>query len=267
MPSNSQGYIFDKTSPTQDNIVILNTRQALVQPFQATDWLDLRIGFFLSVCGATVGADDDVITGLAEEIGTPPDPLLPWNDRVAIGITDSATGTVFLGYTNVGGNRQSTTGTTKLVSSDSALGTTTSDYWRWQLNLNANWQLRILDNFIVRATSTDGSQMHLVQNFSGGHAPGYATLVALRFQRDNTQGRSKVISMSVKCDAVNHTGDILYTNTPTATVMDTNLEAFPTQVQVMGPVELSQEPDTLFVYWPFSNSRLRISAIGILKFA
>jgi hypothetical protein len=118
-----------------------------------------------------------------------------------------------------------------------------------------------MDGFMIRATSSGGSQMHLPQ--STGGAGGYATLVMLRFQRDDPRGRAKVITMSVKTGANN--GDILYSNTPDKTSMDANLHDFPTQVQQLGPVELSHEPDTFFCYWPFTRSRLRIHEYGVLR--
>lgn len=261
--------IFQKTVPANEKVLILAVREALAQQIQATDWTDLRIGFFLSICGFADPASDDVITGLADHIGTDP-VTLAFSDRVAIGLTDSATGGTFLGYTNIGITRPdpgppNSLGASQLVSSDGHLGTTNSDYWRWANSLNTNWQVQIMDSGVVRAVSLDGSQMHLVQNFAGGHAAGYATLVALRFTRDDPTNRANIITMSVKCDAANHNGDILYTSTPNATTMDANLEAFPTQVQVLGPVQLSQTPDTIYAYWPFTLSRLRIHAIGILK--
>jgi hypothetical protein len=71
--------------------------------------------------------------------------------------------------------------------------------------------------------------------------------------------------MSVKSTGVSHNGDILYTNTPNETVLQENLEDFPDTVQQLGPVELPQVPDTIWAYWPFRNSRLRIHAHGILR--
>src|SRR5438477_4536332 len=97
-------------SKSGEHVIICAVREAHIRPFQATDWTDLRVGFFLSLCGSADPADDDVITGLAETIGSDPNALVPWTDRIAIGLTDSATGATFLGYTNLHGGRITATG-------------------------------------------------------------------------------------------------------------------------------------------------------------
>lgn len=246
-----------------EKALILGIRESFYQPFQATNWTDLRVGFFLSVVGPVDPTDDDDPTAVsAEEIGTPPSPLLQWTDRVAIGLTDRLTGATFLGYTNKITNREPSSGTSKLLSSDGAVGTTNAYFWRWKNSLSDGQALKILDGGIIRARGNgNGSEMHLPQDTTG--AGGYATLVALRFQRDDARGRSKIITMT--CKTGTHSGDILYTNAPSATLLETNLTSFPSTVTQLGPVELSQAPDTIFVYWPFHDSRLRIHAYGILR--
>ena len=63
-----------------------------------------------------------------------------------------------------------------------------------------------------------------------------------------------------------HTLPIPYfPGTPTSDLIQTNLEAFPTTVNTIGPVELSVVPDAFHYYWPFTLSRLRIHAVGFLK--
>ena len=248
-----------------EHTLILAVRQAYYQPFFATNWTDLRVGFLLSVCDSVDGTGDDVITGLSEDIGTPGN-ALHWVDRLSIGLIDSTSGTCFAGYTNVRRGRiGSQLGQTSLVTSDGGIGTSNTNFWRVKHEFNDTDSLKIIDNNVTRADDHDGSQMHLVQDTTG--AGGYATLVALRFQRDNARGRAKVITMTVKTTAPDHSGDILYTNTPTSTVLEENLEAFPDTVQQLGPVELSQELDTIWMYWPFHTSRLRVHAYGILRAA
>lgn len=246
-----------------EKVLINAVREAYYQPFQATDWTDLRVGFFLSVCGNTDPGEDNTITGLTEELGTPPRPLLPWSDRFSIGLIDKRTGTVFLGYTNVFASRPRSVGTSKLVSSDIGIGTSNAFFWRPTNEMSNLLSVKILDNSVIRASGGPGSQLHLVQDTTG--AGGYATLVGLRFQRDDPRGRRNIITMSVKQGTNN--GDILYSNDPSETNLLSNLEDFPDTVQQLGPVQLSQTPDTLWAYWPFTASRLRIHCYGILKAA
>lgn len=250
-----------------EKTLILAVREAFYEPFSATNWTDLRLGFLVSLCGNADPGEDDTITGLTETIGSTPSEFLPWTDRFSLGLTDSRSGTVFLGYTNKLSSREPSTGSSKLISSDGAIGTTNTNFWRVHNGMEVNGvaSLAIVDTNVIRARSVDGSQIHFIQDTTG--AGGYATLVALRFQRDNARGREKIITMTVKKNAAGHTGDILYTNTPSETVLEDNMRTFPTTVQQLGPVELSQVPDTIWAYWPFSNSRLRIHCYGILRAA
>jgi hypothetical protein len=254
-----------------DKTVIMAVREFLPQRFQATGWTDLRIGFLLSVCGFADPGSDDTITGLTEEIGTPPRPPLGAADRYFIGLLDSATGTIFAGFTNTGSVRPfngTSQGTSKLVSGDKGIGTSNNNYWRPKNEIDDNMSVAILDASGTRARSADGSQIHFAQANIGGAGPaGYATLLMLRLQRDNATNRSKIITISTKKDTTNHNADTLFTNTPTSALLASNLPALPVTAQTLGPIQLSQELDTLYLYWPFTISRLRIHAMGILKAA
>lgn len=251
--------IFDKSG---EKCLINAVRQAYYQPFRATNWLDLRVGWFLSVCGNSDPADDDVITGLEETIDSTTH-FLPWSDRVQIGIVNSSDHHVFLGYTNIfiGHAQGLTIGTSQLLSSDEGIGTSNTNFWRWKNGQSEVPQLKIIDGDQIRASATGGSQMHLPQDTTG--AGGYATLVMLRFQRDDFTGRRKIIRMSVKLGT--HNGDVLYSNTPNEASLLSELEDFPETVQTLGPVELSIEPDMFWVYWPMHQSRLRIHSYGLLR--
>lgn len=246
-----------------DKTVILGIRELLLQPFQAPEWLDLRVGWLLSITKAAV---DDDPAALSEEIGTPPRPFLNWNDRLKIGLTDRQTGSIFMGFTNRGiGGRPLTQGTSKLVSSDIGVGTTNAWFWRPKNEISDNWSLQIVDQgSSLRALSGDGSQIHFPQDVA--NAGGYAVLLSLRLTRDNLTTRSKIITMTTKqATAGGHSADVLFTNSPTKALLQTNLQSFPATVQQFGPVEMSQVPDVFIVYWPFRNSRLRIHAMGIVK--
>lgn len=247
-----------------DKTVIMGIRELVAQPFQAPEWLDLRVGFLLSV---TKAANDDDPTGLVEEIGTDP-AQLTWNDRIRIGLTDSATGTIFIGFTNRGSaSRVLTPGTSKLVSSDIGVGATNAWFWRSANSVSNYWSFQIVDNTdSQRAISGDGSQVHFPQDVA--NAGGYAVLHSMRLTRDNTRTRGNIITVTTKkATGGGHSGDVLFTNAPTAALLQTNLQSFPTTVQQFGPIEMSQVPDVLLVYWPFRNSRIRIHAMGVVKAA
>lgn len=256
-----------------DKTVILNVRQKYRQGFEASNWVDLTIGFLLSLTSS--GADDwspGPSPNLAETIGTDPG-LLGVTDRYWIGVKDDSaimphqTGSVFIGFTNESQeNRVPTNGSSQLVSSDAAIGATNSDYWRAKngstgSSANKNWLMT--DGIFVPAWGADNTQQHFVQNYAGGHAAGYATLLMLRLTRPD--GNSKLITATTK--AGTHATDVLFTSTPTEALLQANLESFPGTVQQLGPVTLSAVPAALYLYWPFHNSRLRIHAAGILQLA
>ena len=85
-------------SKAGEKMIICAVREAHYRSFQATDWVDLRVGFFLSL---TQAGADDTTTGLSETISGSPG--VAWTDRFAIGLTDRATSSTFLGYSNLTG--------------------------------------------------------------------------------------------------------------------------------------------------------------------
>ena len=180
-----------------DKTVIVNVGTRLTQGFEATEWTDLRVGWFTSLCQE---GSDTLITGLTQTIGSAPRVFLDWDDRYAIGITDKANKNVFMGFTNNGplrGTHGSSIGRSKLLSSDAAVGTTNSNYWRVENEQDNSWAARIIDTGIVRATSPDGNQQHWAQaNIGTGGPAGYATLSMIRFRR--VSPRSRAIRMEIK---------------------------------------------------------------------
>jgi hypothetical protein len=253
--------VFDKAG---EKVTILSVREALIQPFTTTPpWLDLRIGFFLSV---TQAAADDTITGLAETIGSDPNAQVADSNRFFVGLLYPPS--TFMGYTNRGSSpstSQTTSGRSKLVSSDLGIGVTNTNFWR-PTNELTDYTMQILDSWISRVLPTPlSAAIHFPQNTAG--AGGYATLLMLRFQRDDYLGRAKIIRMSAKITPGGNSSDVLFSNTPSKSVLESNLAGFPTTVQQLGPVQLSVVPDKLYLYWPFNSSRLRIHAASIYRAA
>lgn len=255
-------------SKSGEKLIINAVREAYIQPFSAPNWLDLRIGFFLSITDKT---NDDDVTGLAETISQPGggEGLLP-SDRYWIGLkTDGSAlprsdGEVFCGYTNSMAAQYSgkpeTLGSSVVADSDDGIGAGTDFYWP-NNNYNSAWSAMITDGEAMRTHGITGEQQHFAQD---AVAAGYATLFAIKLTRPNIQ--SRVISMTIKRDPSPLSTDILFSNTPTTDIIEENLNAFPTSVATMGPVQLTRIPDALYFYWPFRLSRLRIHSIGLLKY-
>jgi hypothetical protein len=237
-----------------DRAIILNVRGYHYQPFIAGDWTDLRLGFFLSL---TAAANDDLTTGLGETI--PNLGALEAYDRYWLGVS-SVYKWPFLGFTNMGEKIPDPNGATTLVSSDAGVGTTNTNFWRPANSHNNAWSAAIVDADISRAGHADNLQQHFPQDAAG--AGGYAVLLALQLLRDNPG--SKSISMRIKSSA--KSADMLYSNAPTKELIVTSMQNWPDSVQ-MGPVTLSQVPDSFFFSWPYRNSRLRIHSLALLRAA
>lgn len=274
MPALFPAEIILKTvAGNDDKVMILVPRTIMILPFQAPNWTDLRVGFFLSLCSEDVDDPVSPITGLAETITNPTAGLGP-EDRYWIGVKDrgqtlpKSPGAVFAGYSNASGEDATIehTGNSRLTSSDINIGTSNAYFWRPNLNTppgNGGFQRSggIWQGPHPRFLSTDGVQQHFPQNTATPGAGGYATLLMLRITRPNKD--SKALTVRVPHMGL-RSADVMFTNTPTLDILRTNLTTFPTTVQQwFGNV--ATVPDALFLYWPFVQSRLRCHALGILS--
>jgi len=236
-----------------DRVIINNVRAYYAQPFIAGDWTDLRCGFFLSLTDAV---NDDLPNGaFAESIGDGVH-LLGTADRYALGVADTVTGNTFIGFTNAYG-RLPAQGNTELVSSDAAVGTTNSNFWRPR-NSQQNICAAIIDGSFTRGQILDNAQQHFPQ--IPANTGGYAVLFAIQLLRDNPA--SKTITARIKSST--KSADMLYTNTPTKELIRDNMQNWPPSQQ-MGPATLSNVPNAFFFYWPFRKTRLRVHSIALLR--
>lgn len=239
----------------EEKACILNVRAWEYQPFVAPDWTDLRVGFFLSLTKAT---DDDDQTGLAETIGDGVR-VLETTDRYWLGVGGRAQpggGAVIIAFTNVSGRLQMF-GDTELVSSDEGIGTTNANFWRPR-NARHPTCVAIFDGEHSRASLSQNVQQHFPQIPAA--AGGYAVMFGMQLLRANPSSRTITVNIKSSADS----SDMFYTDTPTLTVLQAQLEVWPPSQQ-MGPVQLSTVPNAFYWYWPFHQSRLRIHSYGILK--
>lgn len=255
-------------SKAGEKVVIPAVREAYIQPFDAPNWLDLRVGFFLSVTDKT---NDDLTTGLTETITNTPGVGLSPSDRYWIGVKTNevalprTSGVVFCGYTNSIQAPYDETrefiGDTILFSSDDGVGAG-GDYWLPKNGFNDSWSAMMSDGQAMRTRGINGEQQHFAQD-ALIVAAGYATLFAIKLTRASVQ--SRIISMTVKRSPAPLSTDILFSNTPTVAIIEENLQSFPAGTASMGPAQVTRVPDALYFYWPFRGSRLRIHSIGVLK--
>jgi hypothetical protein len=239
-----------------DKAVVLGNREAIVYPFTCPSWLDLRVGFYLSICSN----DESSITGLAETLATLGNPAdRPWmglkqnND-----IMPNTAGTTFMGFCSL--SVPDNPSDSKVLSSDLDSGTSNANYWRGVDVGNLN-TFRMMNG----TSSLNGAgpyYIHMPQN--AGAAGGNATLVLMRFTRPS--GASTVITMSHWKSGVDQSADYLYDSVCSLASMRAAFRAA-TFGAIFAPTDIAGAvPDALFLYWPFLNSRLRVHAVCIEKF-
>jgi hypothetical protein len=259
---------------SQDQILILGTKEAATQPFSVPPgWLDLRIGMFLSL---TSTGDNDTPTGLAETIIGASAPVFDPSQWMWIGVKDSgpllpgAAGTEqFIGWSNAHANFLPLlgSGNSVLSSSDLGIGTTNAYYWLPNNSQDLTQCFVVEDRGSFRASGVDGIQPHFFQAFDPGNlVPGDYYCGMLGFRMLRSTSNSLVVTIEVPTTGA-HSADMFWTDAPTQAQLHTLLDPWPTTVQTIGPITLSFVPDSLFAFWPFALSRLRISSWGILAAA
>jgi len=245
-----------------DKTILLGIRESLTQSFSAPNWIDLRVGFFLSLTDEVSDDLGTTVAGLAETIAVTPT-IVPAN-HVFIGLKDagpllpySTAASVFAGFSSL------YPGQSRLSSSDIGSGTTNSNYWRPNNLSFPNRTFLVLDNQIPRATADNVAPLYLHFPQNTTNAGGYAVLLGMQLLRANAA--SKVVTIKVQSSG--QSADMLYSDVPTSELIHNSLEAFPTSVQTVGPFTLSALPTAFFYYWPFRSSRLRIHSQGFLRAA
>lgn len=242
----------------QDKTVALRVRQYAVYPWRATNWTDLRVGFFVSISKA---ADLTSVAGLDETIG--PDDRTPMDmtDRYWMGVKTandvfpaSAANVGFIGFTNLGPNA-GTLGRSILSGSDTGTGTGTK-YWWPHNGYSPNLSAAIVDGRLPQAHSPAGMQQHFPQDLVGG----YSLMLGIRLLRPTPT--SKMYTVQIKNTGGN--ADMGYSDTPTKELCLSFIQAWPAAAQ-MGPVEMTAGVNALYFYWPFRNSRLRIHSVAVHK--
>ena len=259
--------IWERTAST-DQILILGVRESATQPFNAPNWTDIRIGMFLSVTQTGTGNEDK--PNIPPETITTTPSFYPAN-WMWIGVKDSGPnlpgpGTnQFIGWSNVMANLS---GDSMILSSDLGISSGTY-YWRIKNSRDADptqpTAFVMEDSGRGLGWSRDGIQPHFYQAADPGNpAPAgyYCGMLGFRMTRPN--GGSRIVTVQVPHTGL-HSSDMFWTNAPTQAQLLTLLDPWPTNVQTIGPVSFSTVPESLFAFWPYHLSRLRISSWGILR--
>jgi hypothetical protein len=239
-----------------EKVLVLNIREALVYQAVVPNWLDVRIGAYIS---ATKAANDDDPTGLAETVTT----TGAEQDRFWLGAKESGNSMPrsagsFIGWSNSPATEAN--GSTVLESIDTA--------FRWRTKYaTSTVGLLINDGTnIVADTSLQPPRVIQAPASLGNH---YATLVMMRLVR-STVGSTLDNFYVAKSNSggVDYGDSGIETDTPTIqSIRDAFRSATFTEYLPGGHTFSSALPDCFYAYWPFANSRLRIHAIVVEKFS
>lgn len=242
-----------------DKMVVLPVRTSLIYPFTAPNWTDLRIGMFLSA--TSVSADDDP-SALSETLTTTGVP----GDRVWLGVKNNDNDTLptqastsFIGY----GNQVSATDTTA-----SSLLQTFNSNSEWRALISGNvggpqgWDATTRRNYINSAGITMGEYA------ANDPAALWGYLFILRLTRPNGSSTSITTNYYLVSRASVQVSSLVKSATPTNADIRSKFRSLTSFTEgVLGPDTYTKVPDAVFLYWPFSNSRLRVSSLVVEKFA
>jgi hypothetical protein len=250
-----------QVSPGVDKALILDTRQQFIYPFDSPNWLDLRVGFYLSICQA--GDNAAVGPPMIETLVTTGIPA----DRFWIGLKTNNTilphtvGATFLGYSNSQNAGTLSGSSSTVVSSDLAVGTTNTNYWR--VTGPGGGRFELSKENIQTSGIVITSYIHFPQNPVG--AGGNATMVLFRVIRSaSVNPFSYTISAYFNAATVDYAFD---STCLISTIRNGFRNAAWSGTFTTGVPYSSFLLDALYAYWPFNNSKLRIHALCIEKFA
>jgi hypothetical protein len=230
------------TKAGSDQTLILGTREGLLYPFTSPNWTDLRLSAWLSL---TTGGADDVspATGVADITNIESLPYSTPRDSFWFGFKTNTTtfpfnaGIVFQGvaFATLGGTNSLRRQTNVLVTTPFCIGIS------------------------YDGTTTRQSTNNVFANFPSESSSGYAVAMIARMTRPTGS------SLDIRCSwATFPTGG--FTSTPDIA----SLRSFTvTNSGGVGntPTTSSAAPDAVFIYWPWNNSRLRIHAMMVEKYA
>jgi hypothetical protein len=242
-----------------DKTLILDTRASLLQQFSALNWTDLRLTMAISLTAASA---PDQQTGLAEIVGAGAD-------------ADIA----YIGFKSSDANLPRQTNFYGMVSHQESLATTPSQLVNqgagtgiYQFGTsNSILQDLLASNGTTRTQPNVGAAAAAsprLQNGDGAFS-GYATVISLRMRRnDPTLPIATTLEVMANfTPAPNQPMDdnVLYhsaTDIPTLRA----IAAAGTFVIALSNFAFNLMPDSIYVYWPFMLSRLRVHSYVLEKY-
>ncbi len=232
-----------------DKTLILDTRAPFLQAFKATNWTDLRLSIMLSV---TKQSDPNDPTSLGETIGAGED-----SNQVYIGFKSSdgllPPSSNFFGFST----QKATPDGTSTSLFDNAQFV---NQYNFQRNLAASCYLYASNGTTKLQGTGSAASFPLVDTVTAD----YATLIILQMLRnDPTLNVVDALAVAVGGGTIPWTG-ANYADTSVGNIR--TLTAAATYQIVGGPFTFNPVPDALYVFWPFTLSRLRLHAYCLEKY-
>ena len=243
--------------PNADKALIPDPKEALVYPFDAGAWLDLRLGAFISI--TTLASNDDQgNASIAESLATAGVP----GDRVFMGLTAN---NVLLGLSNSG----VTEGSTPSVVEADPVDTTK----RWRYKGIAGKAIVARDGITVGGNITQdnaaaifGPELCKNPDPTAGTG-GRANLFMLRITRPSSTSLTLTTAYAkTNRSGADYADANVFSDNPTIGLIRQNFRSA-TWTAGLPAILFATVPNELLFYWPFMNSRLRIHSLCIEKFA
>lgn len=239
--------------PSADQCVILDTRQMLVYPFTCPNWIELRIGVYLSLTSST---NNNLVTGLGETITTTGTPL---QDNYFVGLKTNnsnlpcAPSEQFIGWSsyNSSGGGNLPLGTYQPTSGNY--------YWQPTSGITIAMWPGSSGGSVLASASLNG--FWLPQNVGGISNGTLANGMVLRIHRTGSSSTVLDSNTSSNCN-------FIVSSTPTVAEIRGWMRNLPAmQPWWVGTKDITAIPTAFCVYWPFFNSKLRLHNVVIEKFA
>jgi hypothetical protein len=235
---------------SNDQTLILDTQATFLQPFNAGNWTDLR---FTMACSLTKQSDPNDPTGLAEVIGAgEPNNQFHLGFKKADGLFPNSSN--FFGVS------------TKVLSASAAASQIVSASGFNNVTQNGDGKLYFLaSNGSSMANSVSATGIRFQNAITTPTFTGYATLLMLRLVRYDPTSNYINSAEAVVTGGYFDNGTPFGTDTSIGTLRTvTAAAAFTPQIV---PFTFSAIPDSLYAYYPFMNSRLRIHSYVLERYA
>jgi hypothetical protein len=236
-----------------EKVLLLQIREGLVYQSVVPNWLDLRIGAYIS---ATQAAANDDPSALSETLTT----TGLEEDRLWIGFKDNGSdlprSAPFFGIAN----------SPAVETSGSSVVESIDTNFRWRSKYATSPVGLVVNDGTAIAAETSMQPARVIQDPSS-LSGNYATLIMLRMVRSSVGNTIDHFYVAKSTSGGTDYADSgVESDTPTKEEIRENFRSA-VFTEVLSAKTFTSVPDSFYAYWPFNNSRLRIHSIVVEKFS